>query len=253
MKFVLEKEVEKTRLVLQKKNVKNIKAHVVIDLDVSGSTSDLYNSGLFQKAFQRILPVGILFDDNQEIDVYTFNNDHNFAHVQPNATANNFDDYISRFILNNRNVPKWGGTDYVPVLKANLEEFGFYKSAEKKSFFGLISKKSREKTLTENSTTGYPVIIYFITDGQNSDTHETVELLEECKQNNVNAYIQFIGVGDANFGFIQHLALDLENVGFAHLRDFEKIVDSDGFTDIILNDELCNYLRNQKETDQVGA
>jgi hypothetical protein len=248
MKFVLEKEVEKTRFVLQKKNVKDIKAHIVIDLDVSGSTSDLYNNGAFQKAFQRILPVGIVFDDNREVDVFTFNNGHHINHVDTNATSDNFGNYISKFILKNDEISKWGGTDYAPVLTANLEEFGFYKEVEKKVVFGLFNKKTGEKVLSENSSTGYPVIIYFLTDGQNSDTSDTRRLLQECKNKNVNMYVQFIGIGNADFTFIKDLANDLENVGFAHLREFEKIVDDDSFTDIILNDELCNYLRKQTQS-----
>jgi hypothetical protein len=246
MKFVLQKEIEKTKFVLQKKDVKNIKAHVVVDLDVSGSTQDLYASGAFQKAFQRILPVGIVFDDNQEIDVFTFNNGERFNHIETNATQDNFENYIQKHILENKNVDRWGGTDYAPVLNANLEEFGFYRSTEKKSFFGLFNKKSGERTLTENSKSGHPVIIYFLTDGQNSDQDRTALLLQECEDKHVNAYIQFIGIGEANFRFIEELARKHNNVGFAHLREFEKIVDGDAFTDIILNDELCNYLRNQK-------
>ena len=99
-KFVLEKAVEKTRFVLDKKQVKNIKAHVVVDLDVSGSTQDMYRRGSFQKAFQQVLPIGILFDDNQEVDTFTFNNGNAYNHITPNATKDNYSNYIQNYISN---------------------------------------------------------------------------------------------------------------------------------------------------------
>jgi hypothetical protein len=248
-KFVLEKAVEKTRFVLEKKQVKNIKAHVVIDLDVSGSTQDMYHRGLFQKAFQQVLPIGILFDDNQEVDTFTFNNGNAYDHVTPNATKDNYSEYINKYILKNNSIQKWGGTDYAPVLHANLNEFKFIRESAttKKKFFGLFNSTKSEIKLHSTSESGYPVIVFFFTDGENSDKSETLELIKTCQENNVNIYFQFIGISPGNFSFLEALADKFKNTGFVNIGDLEKAVDDDNFTDILLNEELCNYLKNKNE------
>lgn len=244
-KFVLEKAVEKTRFVLDKKQVKNIKAHIVVDLDVSGSTQNMYSRGLFQKAFQQVLPIGILFDDNQEVDTFTFNNGEAYDHITPNATKDNYSDYIRKYVLNNNAVKKWGGTDYAPVLKANLDEFKFVResTSTKKSFFGLFNNTKTETKLQSTSESGYPVIIFFFTDGENTDKEDTLELIKACQENNVNIYFQFIGIGAGHFAFLTKLADQFSNTGFVNVLDFDKVVDDDSFIDILLNDELCAYLR----------
>lgn len=246
-KFVIEKAVEKTRFVLEKKKVKDIKAHIVVDLDVSGSTADMYHQGLFQKAFQQVLPIGILFDDNQEIDTFTFSSsDDSVTHIKPNATAKNYETYIKNNILD-APIPKWNGTDYLPVLKANVAEFGFYReeSSIKKSFFGLFSRKSTTETLRSDSSTGYPVIVFFFTDGENNDQRATMEYLQSCQDNNVNIYFQFIGIGTGKFGFLKAVADKFTNTGFVHMQDFDKLVDDDAFIDTLLSDELCGYLKTK--------
>jgi len=247
-KFVLEKAVEKTRFVLDKKQVKNIKAHVVVDLDVSGSTQDMYRRGSFQKAFQQVLPIGILFDDNQEVDTFTFNNGNAYNHITPNATKDNYSNYIQNYIINNPNIQKWGGTDYAPVLNANIKEFKFIRESTttNKRFFGLFNSTNTETKLHSTSESGYPVIVFFFTDGENSDKGETRQLIKTCQDNNLNIYFQFIGIGDGNFAFLKMMAEQFQNTGFVNVADFENAVDDDSFTDLLLNDELCNYLKNKK-------
>lgn len=248
-KFVLEKAVEKTKFVLEKKQVKNIKAHVVIDLDVSGSTQDMYKSGLFQKAFQQVLPIGILFDDNQEIDTFTFTSGPIVNHIEPNATSENYSDYITTNILNNRNVTKWGGTDYRPVLEANVAAFGFERSVQvtKKKFFGLFNTTQTLTQLNSNSESGYPVIVFFFTDGENTDTKETYEYLKFCQDSGLNIYFQFIGIGEGKFSFLKQIADQFSNTGFVHMQEFDKLVDNDDFINTLLSDELCEYLKQKND------
>lgn len=249
-KFVLEKAVEKTRFVLEKKQVKNIKAHIVIDLDVSGSTQDMYNQGLFQKAFQQVLPIGILFDDNQEVDTFTFNNDDNYDHIVPNATKDNYSDYISKYILKNNAIKKWGGTNYAPVLRANIDEFKFEREVKTttKRFFGLFNSTKNENKLNSTSESGYPVIVFFFTDGENSDKPEALNLIKNCEDNNLNIYFQFIGIGGTcNFPFLAMLANQFTNTGFVNIIELEKAVDDDSFTNLLLNDKLCNYLKQKND------
>ena len=154
---------------------------------------------------------------------------------------------LFRSILNNRNIRKWGGTDYCPVLEANVETFGFHRpeNVETKRFFGLFKSTSTQMKYHSTSQTGYPVIVFFFTDGENSDTTETEQYLEFCQNNNLNIYFQFIGIGDGDFNFLNRIADKFQNTGFIHMNEFDKIVDNDDFINKLLSDELCEYLKNQ--------
>lgn len=236
-KFILEKAVEKTKFVLEKKNIKNIRAQIAVNLDVSGSTQNMYYAGQFQEAFQQIMPVAILFDDNGEIDTFTFSND--CQHLDVCATEDNFASYIKDEILEDPSVDKWHGTTYAGVIKQNLSYFGFY-TEEKSSIFSIF--RDKKTVLQEKSSSGLPVIVYIFTDGENTDKVATEQLLAECERVKCNIYFHFIGIGQEGFGFIKDMADQFPNVGFASIKDFNSAGNED-FIDILLCDELCQYLR----------
>src|SRR5690348_2445845 len=113
MKFDLQKATEKAKFTIAKKGLPTVKAAVVLNLDVSGSAQGLFNSGAIQRTFQTIVPLAINFDDNQSLNVFTFSDDDSYTtQIQPDATAANYEDYIEKRILKDRNVPKWNGTHY---------------------------------------------------------------------------------------------------------------------------------------------
>lgn len=236
MKFDLQKEVEKAKFVIAKSGIPaNLRAAVVMDLDVSGSAKDLFERGLMQEAFQRILPIGITFDDNQEIDVYTFaSGDRYTAHIEPNATASNFSDYIKRNILDNPKVPKWGGTSYAPVLRENLRDLQFYK----KSLFGGWGN------LQQKSKSGTPAIIYFFTDGVNDDEGATEQLLADCEAAKTEVYFMFVGIGGARFPFIERMGDKFDNVGFLDIKDVAKLAADDEIYEKLLPEELTVWLKD---------
>jgi hypothetical protein len=126
-KFNLSKAVEKAKFVVQKRNLPDVKAQVLMNIDVSGSAQGLFKSGQIQEAFQRVLPVGILFDDNGEVDVFTFQSGDAICHIEPTATEKNYEGYIETNILKNKKVSLWGGTDYANVIRENLRSMGFLK------------------------------------------------------------------------------------------------------------------------------
>lgn len=64
-----EEEVRRVGFVLQKQGIhERIPAQVGLNIDVSGSMSDLFKSGAVQAALERILPVALYFDDDGRID-----------------------------------------------------------------------------------------------------------------------------------------------------------------------------------------
>jgi hypothetical protein len=237
MKFNLEKETAKVKFVLEKKQMPNVRASVVDVLDVSGSAQGLFNSGAMQKAFQTILPVAINFDDNGEIDVYTFaDGARNVSHIEPNATAQNYEDYLQKNVLDNRNVPKWGRTDYAPVMEQILKDFGFYR---KEGFFS-------SPKLHATSKSGDPVIVFFKTDGSNDDQGATRKLFREMQDAGVQLYTLFIGIGpESYFHNIVSLGDEFGNVGFLSVADIEKTSERDDIYDLLLPEELLTWLKTK--------
>lgn len=248
MKFDLEKSTAKAKFTLEKKGLPSARAQVVTALDVSGSTRNLYSSGKMQEAWQTILPVAAIVDLNKEIDVYTFADGHSIAHVDPVATTENYPDYVKKHILNNPSVPLWGATDYAPVIKAALKDFGFYNKVdtvkETKGFFGF--GKSKETTsnteLASKSSKGDPVLCYFFTDGINGDQTETTRLFQMMEDAKTNFYVLFIGVGTANFGYINDLGNRFANVGFVSARDLNSFAGQDDLYDQLIPTEFTEWL-----------
>lgn len=74
----LEKHVvslSKTVVNLSKKSgvdLESTSAKVVVVLDYSGSMNGLYKNGTVQRTINRLVPLGLTFDDNGTIDVYLF-------------------------------------------------------------------------------------------------------------------------------------------------------------------------------------
>lgn len=238
-KFDLKKAVENTKFVLKKQNVgPSIRAAVVMDIDVSGSTKNLFSSGQMEKAFLQILPFGLLFDDNQEIDVYTCTDGDNIYHIEENAKESNHEGYITKQIVKNARVPLWGGTDYAPVIKQNLEDFGFYK--EKSKFLGF----GKTRSLGQKSSSGYPVVVYFLTDGENSDKTKTMQILQECEDAKTEIYFLFIGIGNQSFDFLKLIGNKFKNTGFLNVKDLSKIENDEETAEMLFPSELAEWLKD---------
>ena len=238
--FNLEKEAAKVRFILEKRAMKKIMATVCLDLDISGSMQNLYGNGTVQKVVERIIPIALNFDDNGELDIYTFASGTSFCKVE-NATRDNYDGYVEEKILRNSRVAKWGGTDYSPVLEANLNEYGFYQEVKIGGFMGFGGKT--ETTLQSASESGLPAIVFFITDGENSDKKETDRLLRQCQEAGSNIYFLFIGIGNESFQFLNEIGDRYSNTGFLKIDDISKATSDDAIYESLLPDELTEWLK----------
>jgi hypothetical protein len=245
-KFDLQKQTEKARFTVEKRGAKGIRAQIVTALDVSGSARGLFNTGLMQRAWEITMGIAAVFDINGEIDVYTFSDgDNGVAHITPNATPGNFQDYIQKNILEKRHSNLWGATDYAPVIEASLEEFGFYDSSEKKSggLFGFGGSKSVTKELRAKAKSGEPVVCYFYTDGVNSDKRAIKDLFAQMEKAKTEYYVLFIGVGGADFPFIDELGERFGNVAFVSAKDLDKFATSDDIYDLLIPEEMTEWLK----------
>lgn len=98
---------------LSKKNgvdLGSTSAKVVVVLDYSGSMANLYSNGTVQKTINRLVPLGLTFDDNGSIDVYLFQNDYRKL---PDLNLTNYENYVKNIV--NTSGYSMGGTCYVEV------------------------------------------------------------------------------------------------------------------------------------------
>lgn len=195
----------------------NSSAQVVLALDFSGSMSSLYRDNTVQTVVETVLPFGLAFDDNGEVDVYIFET--GYRKVAQPVTLKNLEGFVDREIVRKYSM---GGTNYAPVLEAIYKDF-----AKAKGFFNFSSNIQME----------YPVYIIFITDGNNSDRNKTEGIVRKMSEKGF--FIQFIGIGNERFDFLEHLddlaGRKIDNANFFKINNIRQMTD----------DQLYNGLMNE--------
>lgn len=209
MTVSLEKQLDlRKNIVLDlKKNagLEGQKAQVVLALDFSGSMSSMYNSGEVQQLVERLLPLGLAFDDNGEVDFYLFHD--GVIKMPENITTSNLVDYIKDKVMRKYSM---GATNYAPVINAVMEDF----TQTKKGFLGF-SKKSA-------GPLDYPVYVIFITDGNNGDKYNAEQAIKNASKHGV--FFQFVGIGHERFEFLQKLDnLDGRNIDNANFFKVDNL------------------------------
>lgn len=205
------------------------KARVIVVLDYSGSMSPLYLKGTVQRTINRLVPLGLTFDDNGSIDIYLFQND--FMKLT-DLTLSNYEDYVQHVIITSGY--RMGGTSYAPVLRAIIEG-----KMHKKAGF-LRRNASTEKAIANDKETTF---ILFITDGENSDREETNKIIK--KSSDMNVFIQFIGIGNEKFKYLKSLdemhGRVRDNTGFTKMEDLDKADDKELYTNVL--DQFAKWLK----------
>ena len=182
-------------------------AKVAVVLDYSGSMSQEYSSGRVQEALNRLVPLGLRFDDNGELDVWLF---HNSYKKLEGLTVENYENYVNSVVK--RSGFRYGGTEYAPVL-------------------GALHKQ----VMADSS--GMPTFVIYITDGDNSDKRDTDRIVRISASSNM--FIQFVGIGYSSFEYLEKLddlsGRQFDNTGFIKVASFSSLSD----------DELYNKLLEQ--------
>jgi len=226
---------KKTRIVLDKRALPQPpRCRVGLCIDISGSMHNEYQDGLVQETVDRLLAIAGTFDDNGEMEVWTFNQGYS---TPPVARAADFGSYVRKAILDNPKVDKWGGTNYAPVMNAVLDTyFRGERVVTSGGLFGLFKKTEQQAP----KDTHIPALCLFITDGDNSDAAAAERILSEAQKYQI--YWQLIGIGnDTDFRFIKRMADDLPNAGFCHFPNLR--VSDDAIYEALLTRELCEWLR----------
>ncbi|AOJ73837.1 Tellurium resistance protein [Burkholderia ubonensis] len=246
--ITLEKRAAKVAIVLEKRQIlKPPVVRVGAALDISGSAKALYKSGVIQETHDRILGIALKFDDNGEVDTWTFTE--GFDRL-PTATPDNYGAYITDYVLNG-DVDKWGGTQYAPVMN-DIVDF-FFRAPEparkREAKRGLLSRlfggadDAPAPASAPPPANGHlPAWVLFVTDGQNpkNDRKRVRQLLAESRH--YPLYWSLVGVGDpSEFGFLAEVADEMPNVGFLHLESLD--VSDEQIYEQLITQEFCDWVR----------
>lgn len=225
MAIDLAKKAEKAKIVLAKRNINNIPCEVGLVTDCSGSMEHNFSSGAVQEVVERVLAIAMNVDRDQKVDSWVF--DTRVKKVET-VTPDIIDGYVNKHVLKKCG---WGGTNYAPALSEAMENFFPKKSSGGGFLSGLFNKGPQPIDA--------PAFIIFITDGDNGDKRDTIKVIEEAQKYNI--YFQLVGIGGGSFPFLEKLANDYPNVGYANLTSIRDIDDEDLF-ELLLNDEFAGWV-----------
>lgn len=214
-------------------------AKVVLCLDFSGSMGHLYSNGQVQELVERILPLGLAFDDNGKVDFYLFSD--GVKKVPQNITLSNVAGYINAKILGKYQM---GGTNYAPAIKRVVEDSVPTKT-EGGGFMGKLFGGSGKKVPTGEKQ-DYPTYVIFITDGDSFDHKESEEAIKLASKGPV--FFQFIGIGREKFPFLSKLdtmsGRFIDNANFFSISDLSAKSDDDLYK--LLLTEFPSYVKEAR-------
>lgn len=178
-------------------------ARVMLVLDKSYSMDSLYYNGAVQEIVERVLPLGMKFDDNGAIDVYSFSS-RGKAKYHGEMTEEAGNSFVKNKIMN----VEGGGTYYSEIINMLAKE----------------GKGSKE-----------PLYVIFVTDGDCTDRNEATEAITKAAKQPV--FFQFVGIGGASFSFLEKLD-DMEgrfvdNANFFAANDISQVSDEQLYTRLL--------------------
>lgn len=245
MAIDLSKRAEKVGIVLQKKGLTSIPpVRVGVAMDYSGSASGFYSSGQMQETLERLMGVALKFDDNGELDTWFF---HDISVPGPTCSTANAENFIANAIRSTG--VRFGGTAYAPVMRDMLNYYFpsavATVTAAATGFFGKLFGSKTTTTVSSSIaalTKPLPAYGIFITDGETSDSQETMKVLRESSKQNM--YWTLVGLGSpSQFSLLKSAANELDNVGFVNLNSL-SLSDDDLYNQLI-TDEVVTWLKKQ--------
>lgn len=191
-----------------------VSAKVVVVLDYSASMSEAYKKGVVQRTINRLVPLGLTFDDNGSIDVYLFSDEYK---KMEDLNLSNYETYVNKVILESGFEMK--GTSYAPVLSAILNA----NTRENNGLFSFFRKKKS------------PVFVLFITDGENFDKSDSDTVIRDSSK--MDVFIQFIGIGYDEFRYLRELdnmpGRKRDNTGFSKMVLLDNVDDNELYTNVL--------------------
>lgn len=210
-KLLDERKETVRKVCLKKQDMSHLVSRVAVVLDVSGSMSEAFKSGMVQATLERLLPLAMAFDDDGSMEVWTFN--HEFQRHPP-LTRTNFYNYIEDYGLTYN-----GATFYAPVMC----DVGKY--------------------FIKEEPANLPTYVIFITDGDNFDPKETDAAIKAISHFPI--FFQFVGIGNTGRDGFKYLRkLDFMEDRYVDNANFFAIK-SLGDIDVISDTELYAKLLDE--------
>lgn len=254
-------------IVIAKRKLEKLVCEVKFAIDVSGSMENFYNRGVVQELVDRMLAAATKFDDNGEMEMWVFS--HTFKQLQT-VDERQHVGFVKKHILNDKSVPKWGGTAYSPVMGDILMQSFFRQVAqpqlkpetapvEKKGWFGGVLDKVKsalgqntevdepvqiEQFKLEPHTPEFPILVPFITDGDNGDHSQTEALFKQYADKPI--FWLMVGVGKESLTWLQKMANTYPNVGFKQIEDPTNMSDEE-FYEALISTKFANWAQNLKK------
>lgn len=211
-KIVLEKSpylidlAKKAAVSLEKKGLLEEVARVALVIDKSGSMNHQYKNGDVQKIFDRILPLALMFDDDKELDVWTFADEYRRL---TSITVDNIKDYVETEAGGWRKWNVGGCNNEVSVLRDVIHTY----------------QESR-----------VPAYVIFISDGGVRNSAKIKQMIIEASVYPI--FWQFLGIGGKNYGVLEKLdTLANRLVDNANFFSLDRI---DQMSDETLYNQLLN-------------
>lgn len=187
---------------LQKRGLEEHTARVALVLDISGSMAGLYRSGAVQRLAERVLALGLRFDDDGEVDVFLFGR--KVHQPRPGLRLDGHQQFIAEITRRHK-------------LEFDTR-YGAAMSAVRTHYFGSSGERWSPRP------DRVPVYVMFLTDGAPSDREEATRQVTAASYEPV--FWQFMGIGSPRqFTFLQRLD-DLEG-RFTDNADFFAVDERD--------------------------
>ena len=202
------------KISLEKNNLLNVNAQVVLLMDISGSMKKRFKDKTVQRVVDKIVPLAMEFDENEEFDFIYFGGEDK---VMQNVTLSNYQNATDGW----EQIMKYigYGTNLVSPINKIIEKF------------------------SENKL---PVYVLCITDGATSNAKKVEKLIFESAKYPI--FWQFIGVGKSNYGILERLddltGRIVDNADFFALDDIDIIDNEQLYTRMLT--EFPSWLKEIK-------
>ena len=229
--------------ILEKRQLNQHDARVVLVLDISASMRGLYQQGTVQRVTEKALALASRFDNDGQMDVFLFGK---AVHSCGSIGIQNIQNAVNALIKKH---PLESSTRYGLTLQTLRQHY--FAGVElpdltpSPSFLGrLMGQKTVAFKPPLPAQT--PIFVLFITDGETMDQDLAIKELTQLSQ--LPIFFKFIGVGHESFSFLQrlddlkHRAID--NADFVHFKDLDHVTDEVLFEK--LTQEYDAYLKQAR-------
>ena len=239
---------------LAKNKLDRVRARVAFVLDASGSMYGQYDSGQVQQVVNRVFPLGVHFDDDEELETWAFARK---SKQLSNVTFANFKHYVKKDAggwqqwMSDLNA---GYNNEPAVIRDVIAHFSGLTPpdavAEKKGLFS--SKKSFPDGFAPAIDARTPVFVLFISDGGVSHNQE-IEFLIRWSST-LPIFWQFIGIGGSSYGALEKLdelkGRHIDNANFFAIDDLRQISEAQLYDRMM--QEFPLWLKAARSKDMIG-